>query len=43
MESYVRLPFGVGAELLVSAVTRLAGIAEQAAGGAHSALPGWLA
>jgi hypothetical protein len=39
----VRLPFGVGAELLVTAVTRLAGIAEQAALGARSSLPGWLA
>ena len=43
MESYLRLPFGVGAELLVEAVTRLAGIAEQAALGARSSLPGWLA
>jgi DNA-binding transcriptional MocR family regulator len=43
MESYLRLPFGVGAELLVAAVTRLAGIAEQAAQGARSSLPGWLA
>ncbi len=43
MESYLRLPFGVGAELLVEAVTRLAGIAEQAALGERSSLPGWLA
>jgi DNA-binding transcriptional MocR family regulator len=43
MESYVRLPFTVGAERLVTAVTRLAAVAQQAAHGARSSLPGWLA
>ena len=43
MESYLRLPFGTGAERLVTAVIRLAGIAEQAKQGARSSLPGWLA
>jgi DNA-binding transcriptional MocR family regulator len=43
MESYLRLPFTVGADRLLTAITRLAGIAGQAAQGARSSLPGWLA
>ncbi len=43
MESYLRLPFTAGAEHLVTAVGRLAAIAGQAALGARSSLPGWLA
>jgi DNA-binding transcriptional MocR family regulator len=42
MESYLRLPFTAGADRLVVAVGRLAAIAEQAALGARSSLPGWL-
>ena len=43
MESYLRLPFTAGAQHLVTAVGRLAAIAGQAALGARSSLPGWLA
>jgi len=43
MESYLRLPFTAGADRLVTAVGRLAVIAGQAALGARSSLPGWLA
>ena len=43
MESYLRLPFTASAEHLVTAVGRLATIAGQAALGARSSLPGWLA
>jgi len=43
MESSLRLPFTAGADRLVTAVSRLASIAEQAAQGARSSLPGWLA
>jgi DNA-binding transcriptional MocR family regulator len=42
MESYLRLPFTAGADRLVTAVGRLASIADQAALGARSSLPGWL-
>lgn len=42
MESYLRLPFTAGADRLVTAVGRLATIADQAALGARSSLPGWL-
>lgn len=43
MESYLRLPFTAGAERLVTVISRLATIADQAAIGARSSLPGWLA
>ena len=43
MESYLRLPFTAGVDQLVTAVGRLAAIADQAAVGARSSLPGWLA
>lgn len=43
MESYLRLPFTGSPDRLAAAVTRLAAIAGQAAAGARSSLPGWLA
>ena len=43
MESYLRLPFTTGVDRLITAVGRLAAIADQAAIGARSSLPGWLA
>ncbi len=43
MESYLRLPFTAGAQHIVTAVGRLAAIAERASLGARSSLPGWLA
>jgi DNA-binding transcriptional MocR family regulator len=43
MASYIRLPFTAPPERLITAVTRLATIAPQAASGAQSSLPGWLA
>ena len=43
MESYLRLPFTTGVDRLITAVGRLAAIADQAAVGARSSLPGWLA
>ncbi len=43
MESFLRLPFTAPPEMLVTAVRRLASIAEQAAAGARAGLPGWVA
>ena len=43
MESYLRLPFTTGVDRLITAVGRLAAISDQAAVGARSSLPGWLA
>jgi DNA-binding transcriptional MocR family regulator len=43
MASYVRLPFTQAPDRLAAGVSRLAGIAAEAALGAHSSLPGWLA
>jgi len=43
MESYLRLPFTTTPERLVAGVSRLATIADRAAQGARSSLPGWLA
>ncbi len=43
MASYLRLPFTAGPERLTAAVGRLATVAPQAAVGAQSSLPGWLA
>jgi DNA-binding transcriptional MocR family regulator len=43
MASYLRLPFSASPERLMTAVSRLATIAPQAAAGARSSLPGWLA
>ena len=43
MASYLRLPFTAGPERLVAGVSRLATVAGQAALGARSSLPGWLA
>ncbi|MEP6561655.1 MAG: PLP-dependent aminotransferase family protein [Nakamurella sp.] len=43
MESYLRLPFTTTPERLITAVSRLASIADRAAQGARSSLPGWLA
>ncbi len=43
MASYLRLPFTAGPERLVAGVSRLATVAGQAALGARSSLPEWLA
>ncbi len=43
MASYLRLPFTASPERLITAVNRLATVAPQAASGAQSSLPGWLA
>ena len=43
MASYLRLPFTSSPERLAVAVGRLATVAGQAAAGARSSLPGWLA
>lgn len=43
MASYVRLPFGAPPDRLMTAVSRLATVQAQAAAGAQSSLPGWLA
>lgn len=42
MESYLRLPFIQPAERLAAGVRRLAAIADRAAAGRPSAVPGWL-
>ena len=43
MASYLRLPFSQSPERLAAGVARLATVAGQAAQGARSSLPGWLA
>ena len=43
MESFVRLPFTVPPEQLVTAMRRLASIAGRAAAGSRTGLPGWVA
>ncbi len=43
MASYLRLPFTQPPDRLITAVTRLSAIVDQAAAGARSALPGWFA
>lgn len=43
MESFVRLPYTVPPEQLVTAVRRLASITDQAAAGSRIGLPGWVA
>ncbi len=43
MASYLRLPFTTSPDRLITAVNRLATVAPQAASGAQSSLPGWLA
>jgi DNA-binding transcriptional MocR family regulator len=43
MESYLRLPFTATPERLIAGISRLATIADRAAQGAESSLPGWLA
>jgi len=43
MESFLRLPFTAPPERLVTAVRRLASVADQAAAGSRTGLPGWVA
>jgi len=43
MESYLRLPFTQPPDTLITAVQRLASVAERPAGRRRSDLPGWLA
>ena len=43
MASYLRLPFTAAPERLAAGIARLATVADQAALGARSSLPGWLA
>ena len=43
MESFVRLPFTVPPDQLVTATRRLASIADRAAAGSRTGIPGWVA
>jgi DNA-binding transcriptional MocR family regulator len=43
MESFLRLPFTASLEQLVTAVRRLASVADRAAAGSRTGLPGWVA
>jgi hypothetical protein len=43
MESFLRLPFTAPPERLVMAVRRLASVADRAAAGSRTGLPGWVA